>query len=324
MRAVEFSTLTVRVQNARLAHPRGRANLPATRTRPRSMRNFKRIALIANSRAQEVRETVALVVRFLGARGIAVVLDELCASLLPDSGLQTASAAAMPAGCDLVITIGGDGTMLRAARQVGDHDVPLVGINRGRLGFLADIPADSVETKLGQILDGHYVEDARIQLRCRVERGGVTVAESDAFNDVIIQKWNIAKLVELDTYVDDRLLHSQRADGMIISSPTGSTAYALSGGGPILHPALDALVLVPICPHTLSNRPIVIAGTSRVAIVVGTPEIDRAHLTCDGDIICELQTHDRVVIHKKERPIRLIHPPDHDHFSILRAKLNWG
>lgn len=288
------------------------------------MRTFKRIALIANSRAREVRETVALVVRFLGARGVTVVLDEFCASLLPGSALETMAPGKPPDSCDLAVTIGGDGTMLRAARLFSGRDVPLVGINRGRLGFLADIPANSVEDRLGQILDGNYVEDARIQLACRVERAGTTVAESDAFNDVIIQKWNIAKLVELETYVDDRLLHSQRADGMIISSPTGSTAYALSGGGPILHPSLDALVLVPICPHTLSNRPIVISGASRVAIVVGTPEIDRAHLTCDGDIICELQTHDRVVIQKKDRPIRLIHPPDHDHFSILRAKLNWG
>lgn len=288
------------------------------------MRTFKRIALIANSRAREVRETVALVVRFLGARGVTVVLDEFCASLLPGSALETMAPDKAPDSCDLAVTIGGDGTMLRAARLFSGRDVPLVGINRGRLGFLADIPANSVEDRLGQILAGNYVEDARIQLACRVERAGTTVAESDAFNDVIIQKWNIAKLVELETYVDDRLLHSQRADGMIISSPTGSTAYALSGGGPILHPSLDALVLVPICPHTLSNRPIVISGASRVAIVVGTPEIDRAHLTCDGDIICELQTHDRVVIQKKDRPIRLIHPPDHDHFSILRAKLNWG
>ena len=288
------------------------------------MRTFKRIALIANSRAHEVKETVAAVVRFLTGRGVTVVLDEFCATLLPDSGLQTATPAHLPSGCDLAITIGGDGTMLRAARLLADHDVPLLGINRGRLGFLADIPAESLETKLGQILDGQYVEDERFQLRCSVVRAGITVAESDAFNDVIIQKWNIAKLVELETFVDDRLLHSQRADGMIISSPTGSTAYALSGGGPILHPALNALVLVPICPHTLSNRPIVIAGDSRITVVVGTPEIDRAHLTCDGDIICELQTHDRVNIHKKDRSIRLIHPPDHDHFSILRAKLNWG
>jgi NAD+ kinase len=287
------------------------------------MRTFKRIALIANSRAHEVKETVAAVVRFLTGRGVVVVLDEFCASLLPGSGLPTAPDH-LPGSCDLAITIGGDGTMLRAARVLADHDVPLLGINRGRLGFLADIPADSVETKLGQILDGHYVEDERFQLHCSVVRSGRVVAESDAFNDVIIQKWNIAKLVQLETYVDDCLLHSQRADGMIIASPTGSTAYALAGGGPILHPSLNALVLVPICPHTLSNRPIVISGDSRITVVVGTPEIDRAHLTCDGDIICELQTHDRVNIHKKDRSIRLIHPSDHDHFGILRAKLNWG
>jgi len=131
-------------------------------------------------------------------------------------------------------------------------------------------------------------------------------------------------LIELTTYVDNKLVNSQRSDGMIVASPTGSTAYALSGGGPILYPSLDALVLVPICPHTMSYRPIVIHGNSTVEVVVGTPEIDHARLTCDGEIKSELASGDRVIIHKKDRKIRLIHPANHDHFSILRAKLQWG
>ncbi len=148
--------------------------------------------------------------------------------------------------------------------------------------------------------------------------------ESHAFNDVIIQKGNIAKLTELETFVNGNFLHRQRSDGMIISSPTGSTAYALAGGGPIIHPALNALVLVPICPHTLSNRPVVIDGNSVVEVIIGTPQIDLAYLTCDGEIVCELVTGDKVNIQKKDKKIRLIHPADHDHFKILRDKLDWG
>lgn len=285
---------------------------------------FKRIALIANSNTEQIADTLGLVIRYLRGRGVDVVLDRFCADLLSDSGLPVAEGADLALGCDLAITIGGDGTMLRAARMLADYDVPLLGINRGRLGFLADIPVESVEVQLDAILDGQYVEDTRFQLHCQVERGTDIVLESHAFNDVIIQKWNVAKLIELEIYVDETLVHSQRSDGVIVSSPTGSTAYALSGGGPILHPSLDAMVLVPICPHTLSNRPIVIDGNSRVEIIVGTPEIDHARLTCDGDITFELQTRDRVVVLKKDRRIRLIHPADHDHFSILRAKLHWG
>lgn len=285
---------------------------------------FKRIALIANKNGQKIIETLQSVSKYLLNRNIDIVLNSFSANLMQDSDLRTVPDEQLPLQCDMAIAIGGDGTMLWAAQLLADYDVPLLGINRGRLGFLADIPADSVEEHLQQILDGHYIEDERIQLHCQVERDNKIIKESHAFNDIIVQKWNIAKLIELTTYVDQTLLHSQRSDGMIISSPTGSTAYALSGGGPILHPALDALVLVPICPHTLSNRPIVIDGNSRIEIVVGTPEIDHASLTCDGEISCNLLTGDRIIIYKKNKKIRLIHPPGYDHFSTLRAKLQWG
>jgi len=285
---------------------------------------FSTIALISNNEAAEIRDTLSALANFLSARKINVILDEFCAELLPDSGFKAVGVAELTEHCTLGIAIGGDGTMLRAAHLLADHDIPLLGINRGRLGFLADIPAEAIEVQLGQILDGHYVEDERFRLHCQVQRGADTVLESHAFNDVIIQKWNIAKLIELETYVDQTLVHSQRADGMIVASPTGSTAYALSGGGPIVHPSLDAMVLVPICPHTLSNRPLVIDGNSRVEIVVGTPEIDHARLSCDGEISCELATGDRISVYKKDKKIRLIHPQNHDHFSLLRVKLDWG
>jgi NAD+ kinase len=285
---------------------------------------FKRIVLITNSSDLPITDTLLSVTGVLKAHNIDIVLDEYCARRLPDSGYPLLLSKAALAGCDMAIAIGGDGTMLRAAHLLADFDIPLLGINRGRLGFLADIPSDSVVAHLEGILAGDYVEDHRFQLHCQVDRGGETLVKSDAFNDVVIQKWNIARLIELTTHVNKELLHSQRADGMIVASPTGSTAYALSGGGPILHPSLDALVIVPVCPHTLSNRPIVIDGNSLVEVVVGTPEIGHAQLTCDGEIVTELSTGDRVLIRKKNRRIRLIHPASHNHFNILRAKLQWG
>ncbi len=285
---------------------------------------FNSIALITNYDADIIADTVKSVVDFLQKRNVEVILDEHSSGLLKASGLKTAHTEQDLKDCDLAIAIGGDGTMLRAARMLANLDIPLLGINRGRLGFLADIPADNVEENLAAILAGDFVEDERFQLHCQVRRHDDTEVESDAFNDVIIQKWNFAKLIELETYVDGKLVHTQRADGMIVASPTGSTAYALSGGGPILYPSLNALVLVPICPHTLSNRPLVIDGDSRIEIVVSDPEINHASLTCDGDITCRLSTGDRVIVQKKDKSMRLIHPANHDHFAILRAKLHWG
>ncbi len=285
---------------------------------------FEKIVLITNNNATEVVDTLQTVTAYLSSRNIDLILDEYCADLLPNSGFKHVNMGQLLQQCDLAIAIGGDGTMLRAAHRLAKYDIPLLGINRGRLGFLTDIPADSVEAHLAEILDGNYVEDERFQLHCQVNRDSNTIIESDAFNDVIIQKWNIARLIELETYVNQVLVHSQRADGMIVATPTGSTAYALSGGGPILHPALDALVLVPICPHTLSNRPIVIDGNNIVEIVVGTPEIDHARLSCDGEIRGELLAGDRIRIQKKDKKVRLIHPASHNHFNTLRKKLNWG
>ncbi len=243
---------------------------------------------------------------------------------MPNSGLPVVANEELGKNSDLAIAIGGDGTMLKAAHLVCTHGIPLLGINRGHLGFLADIPADSIEENLTEILDGRYAEDERFLLYSEAWRNNQLLCVRYAFNDIVVQKWNVAKLIELETYVDGRFVHKQRSDGMIVSSPSGSTAYALSGGGPILYPSLDAMVLVPLCPHSLTNRPIVINGNSRVEIIVGTRDIDHARLTCDGDLIMELETGDRVMIEKKNQNLRLIHPVNHDHFAILRAKLRWG
>ena len=285
---------------------------------------FKHIALITNSDTKNVAETLNSLIAYLQSNEIDFILDHSSSVLADQSGLACMKDNELDADCDLAIAIGGDGTMLKAAHQAVLHEIPLLGINRGRLGFLADIPANAIETHLNAIFAGNFVEDERFLLHVEVLREGKSLLKSSAFNDVILHKWNIARLVEFETYVDDSFVHRQRSDGLIVSTPTGSTAYALAGGGPILHPSLDALALVPICPHTLTNRPIVIDGNSLVEIVVGTREIDHARLTCDGEVELELAPGDRVSIQKKDKKIRLIHPEGHDHFSILRAKLRWG
>ncbi len=285
---------------------------------------FKRICLITNSDAAEVAETLDAVIEFLKLRNFRVELDECCGKITQHKDLPVVKGNRVGAESDLAIAIGGDGTMLKAAHLVCGHGIPLLGINRGHLGFLADIPADAFAEHLEEILKGNYAEDERFLLYSEVHRKDELICVRYAFNDVVVQKWDVAKLIELETYVDGIFVHKQRSDGMIVSSPTGSTAYALSGGGPILYPSLDAMVLVPICPHSLTNRPIVINGNSRVEIVVGNSDIHLARLTCDGDVTMELKSGDRILVEKKNQTIRLIHPVDHDHFSILRAKLLWG
>jgi len=285
---------------------------------------FKRIALISNSDAKKVAETLNSLIVYLQSSEIDFILDQGSSALADQTGLPAMKENEFDADCDLAIAIGGDGTMLKAAHLACQHEIPLLGINRGRLGFLADIPADAFEEHLNAIFAGTFVEDERVMLQVEVIREGKSLLKSAAFNDVILQKWNIARLVEFETYIDGSFVHRQRSDGLIVTTPTGSTAYALSGGGPILHPSLDALALVPICPHALTNRPIVIDGNSMIEIVVGTREIDHARLTCDGDVEIELAPGDRVRVQKKDKKIKLIHPQGHDHFSILRAKLQWG
>jgi len=286
---------------------------------------FRKIVLITNNHAKVISETLHTVLGLLEKRNIDVYLDESSARLAPDSRHKRARPGLFEHHCfDLAVAIGGDGTMLRAAHMVAEYDIPLLGINRGRLGFLADIPADSVEEHLAEILDGRFVEDQRFQLHCRVCRDENPLPESDAFNDVIIQKGDTGKLIEFETLVNGTYVHRQRGDGLIVSTPTGSTAYALAGGGPIVHPTLDALLLVPICPHTLSNRPIVIEGNSQIEIILQESKTVPANLVCDGEVVCQLGEGDRVLVYKKDKKIRLLHPASYNHFSVLRAKLAWG
>ncbi|MDX1251725.1 MAG: NAD(+) kinase [Gammaproteobacteria bacterium] len=285
---------------------------------------FKTIGLIGKYGDPSVNDTLNALRAHLQARGLHVLLDEDTAKTFPDTRLEIASRQVIGERCDLVIVVGGDGTLLNAARALANTGIPLAGINLGRLGFLADISPDRMIERMEEILRGHYLLEERCLLHSEIKRADQTISGTCAFNDMVVHKWNILRMIEFETYIDGQFVNSQRADGLIVATPTGSTAYALSGGGPILHPTLNAIALVPICPHTLSSRPIVVSGDSHIDIVITDCNHDRAQLTGDGQLSTGLREGDHVHIRKKERPIRLIHPADHDHYQILRAKLRWG
>jgi NAD+ kinase len=285
---------------------------------------FKTIGLIGKYGDPGISQTLTTMAAFLKSRRIEVWLDEETAQTFPGHSLNTATRRQLGERCDLAIVVGGDGTLLTVARDLADHAIPVVGVNLGRLGFLTDISPDTMLDVLSDILAGHYCPEDRFLLHGNIIRDGRTIQESDAFNEVVVHKWNMARMIEFETYVNGQFVDVQRSDGIIVSTPTGSTAYALSGGGPILMPTLNAIALVPICPHTLSNRPVVVDGDSQIGIVVRDCKKDHAQMTCDGQSNFDLRDGDQILIAKKPGPIRLIHPAKHDYFQILRAKLRWG
>lgn len=285
---------------------------------------FHSVGLIGKYGDPGVAGTLLSISGHLQRRGVRVLLDEHTAEGLPRHDLPTAPREVLGRECDLVMVVGGDGSLLNAARTLADFQVPLLGVNLGRLGFLVDMSPEDATGHLDEILAGNFVEEQRFLLHARIERRGECIQESDALNDVVVHKWDVARMIEFETYINGRFVNTQRSDGLIVSTPTGSTAYALSGGGPILYPSLDAIVLVPICPHTLSNRPIVVDADSEIEIVVCDWHRPNARVTCDGQTSLPLEADDRLHVQRKGRPIRLIHPPGYDYFEILRAKLRWA
>ena len=285
---------------------------------------FQRVGLIGKHGDPSVKDRVLGLGDFLQQRGHEVLLEEETARVLNSRRPATAPLPVIARVSDLVIVVGGDGTLLHAARALAAHDVPLLGVNLGRLGFLTDVSPKYMLEGLEQILTGAYEEERRFLLQARIGNDRDPGKPELALNDVVLHKWNIARMIEFETYVDGRFVDSQRSVGLIISTPTGSTAYALSGGGPLMTPELDAMVLVPICPHTLSNRPIVIGGDSRVEIRICAAHHDHVRVTCDGQTNMPVGREQTLRIRKDEHRIRLIHPRGHDHFDILRAKLGWG
>jgi NAD+ kinase len=285
---------------------------------------FNIVGIITKPGDPVVAETLNVLAAELSQRQCKVLLDESAAAYAQDPGVPVVDRQSLAERCDIAIVVGGDGTLLNAARSLVEAGVPVLGVNLGRLGFLADVSPKDMRQRLDEILAGRFEEESRALLHASVIRNGKSVSESDALNDVVIHKWDIARMIELDTRIDGLFLNSLRADGLIVSTPTGSTAYALSGGGPIIEPSLPALVLVPICPHALGNRPIVLSDRVTVEILVHGDDSNQAQITCDGQMNFGLTTGDIIQIRRKTRMLRLIHPGGHDHFEVMRKKLHWA
>lgn len=284
---------------------------------------FKNIGIIGKPADPRVADTVARLSEHLIASGRRVLVERESLGLVDVAGVESVHRADLGEACDLAVAVGGDGTLLYAARALVDYEVPLLGVNRGRLGFLVDISPGNLE-EIDTVLAGHYIEDARMLLTAEVRRGDQVLSSGLAMNDVVLLKWNTARMIEFETFVDGELLNSLRSDGLIIATPTGSTAYSLAGGGPIMHPNVGAVVMVPICPHTLSDRPIVIHAGSRIEIGVHADSYRHVRVSCDGQADMELSEGSRIVVQQKAKRIRLLHPPQYRYFEILRAKLRWG
>lgn len=285
--------------------------------------NFKSVGLYGRVRNPGVTETLKAVIHYLQSLGCALVVETETAKPLNDDSLTMVASADLSKQCDLLIVVGGDGSLLHAVHAVVNDEIPVLGVNRGRLGFLTDIhPANLAKIKA--ILEGEYRLEKRFLLSASIENQGVILGKSDALNEVALIPDTVPHMHEFEIYIDDQFLCSQDSDGIIIATPTGSTAYALSGGGPILHPQLDAMVIVPMFSHTLSMRPIVIEGDRRITIVVTPNNKSTPRLTCDSQTFINTPPGTRITIEKKPQRLHLIHPTDYDYYETLRSKLHWG
>ncbi len=288
------------------------------------MKQFSIIGVIGKTADPGIAPALRALLDYLTARGCQVRLDSSSVKHLGLPAKQGLAREQLGADCDLVVVVGGDGTLLDAARAVAPNGVPLLGVNRGRLGFMVDVlPAELTQT-LDAIFAGQYVREERLMLSATVFISGREFGPFPALNDVVVRNRDFARIIEFDTYTDGCFISHHRADGIVIATPTGSTAYALSSGGPVLHPALPAIALVPICPHTLSDRPLVLDAGHAIEVVIDSSQDTQALVTCDGQVHQELNAGDRVRIRRAERGVTLIHPPGYDYFKLLRSKLQWG
>ena len=283
---------------------------------------FTRAGLIVRANDKRVVDTLVDAVARVVALGIEPVFCESAAALLPDRAPVTHDE--IGASCDVVVVIGGDGTLLNTARRLVHHEVPIVGVNRGRLGFLVDVSPENALERLVPILEGRHVEDPRALIEARVVRAGETVARSLALNDAVVRVHDELALMDFDVLIDGLLVTNQRADGVVVATPSGSTAYALSAGGPIVGPSVDALVLQSICPHMLTSRPLMVDGASTIEVRLKTERPPEARLVCDGQVYIDVRLGDAIVIERIERRLVLLHAEDYDYHRILREKLKWG
>lgn len=282
---------------------------------------FKTVAVLGVFSDPRVAEPMTLLADYLTKSGADVVTRPDAAEGLGARAVDDNDIAAV---ADLIIAVGGDGTMLHTAGLTGNGKVPLLGVNRGRLGFLADVTPAEMLDNLGHILAGDYIEEKRLQLDAKMTRSDETETRAVALNDIVVQRRETGRMLDVETRIGDRYVNTHAGDGLIVATPTGSTAYALSCGGPILQPMLEALVVVPICPHTLSDRPIVVPSNQKIEVRLLHRHDTTAEVSVDGHSLGQLAPEDRLLISESEKRITLIHPPGYDYYGILRSKLHWG
>ena len=285
---------------------------------------FKQVGLIAKDGDQRIVETLRTLAGLLERKGVEFALEDVTAGILDHWPHAAAPMEQLGRDCDLIIVVGGDGTLLHTARALADHPVPMAGINLGRLGFLTDISAERAVADIEQILEGNYSRDDRPIVDGIIRRDGSPIASDLALNDVVLHKADGGRMIEFETWVGGTFVSLHRADGMIAATATGSTAYALSGGGPILHPDLGGLTLVPICPHTLSDRPLVVPDQYRIELVLRGHSDPEGQVHWDGQQRSPMQPGDQLEICSQGRSTTLLHPPGYDYFALLRSKLHWG
>ncbi|MDR2239465.1 MAG: NAD kinase [Zoogloeaceae bacterium] len=283
---------------------------------------FRTIALIGKYKSPEIAESLMTLADFLKSRGIGVLVEEGTAALVGANGFPVAPYASIGERADLAVVLGGDGSMLAAARRLAESGVPLVGVNQGRLGFMTDLARSDMLDVMSDLLEGKFKSERRFLLDAAVRRGEQIIFQTQALNDVVVNKGALGRMIEFAVSIDGEFLYTQRSDGLIVATPTGSTAYALSANGPILHPSVPGIALVPLCPHALSNRPITVSDESRIEIVLHAPHRARVH--ADGQEKFELEAGDRVDVARSARAIRLLHPLDYSYFAMLREKLHWS
>ena len=291
-----------------------------------SYRSPKTIALVGKYHSPEIAESLRRLAEYLHERGVSVFIERETAEHIGRqvdlSRWVTCGFNDIGAHADLAIVLGGDGTMLNAARRLARYRVPLVGVNQGRLGFMTDIARDDMLTCMDDLLDGRFTAENRMLLDAEVVRNGKEIASNLALNDIVVDKGAIGRMIEFELFIDGEFIYNLRSDGLIVSTPTGSTAYSMSAGGPILHPTLTGIALVPLCPHALTNRPIIVNDTANIELRVAQAGDARVHF--DGQVTLDLEKDDRVRLRRSDYAICFLHPPGYSYFAMLRQKLHWS
>src|SRR5437870_433089 len=291
------------------------------------MATIKRIGVVVKPHQPDALETLCRLTKWLNERKIQLVgagaIDHVYIEQQTGCAVEIVSDEQLAPGVDLILVLGGDGTMIATARMIGDTEVPVIGVNYGGLGYLAEFPIDELFSALEAILEGDYKVEGRVMLSVELRRGEEVVTQNRVLNDVVMKKSALARIIEIETYLNEQFVNSFRADGLIVATPTGSTAYNLSAGGPVIFPSMNAVVITPICPFTLSNRPIVVPDDSLIEVRLKT-ESEEVALTLDGQVGVPLEAADRVVIGKSQTTFNLVQPMNRNYFDVLRDKLRWG